>query len=212
MLEQKNSGISSDSDSEYLEKHYIQIYLSDALHMSTLTPLDAREQAIFMHSYFENVKLGNHVKGRDWRYIRSTPWNLACFTKEIKLALSDSSYGEEEIGMMCELVCPDCDLSIIHDVFNIALKVTKTNCEQRKVAGAKFCRVLAVYLANIEIFEKIQTLLPPVNHEDVEKVAKYILDVVSEYRGEAALKLEEIQIILRGDITKIMEWIWIRLE
>eukprot|EP00842_Homolaphlyctis_polyrhiza_P003963 jgi/Hompol1/4568/HPOL_003709-RA len=68
---------------------------------------------MFMHAYFDKVRRGTNVVGREYDYVRCTPRNRAAFVRRCADALKTDALTVHELHQFIELLCPDFPVSVL---------------------------------------------------------------------------------------------------
>ena len=118
---------------EYLDAHYLPLYLVEALkHVHRVSSGAGADASTNRHieaaaEYFQAVATGRHVVGRDFAFVQATPRNRHAFLLAFERAFADSPampVGDwrEALGMLC----PDVPAAAVEDAFDAALDASGT--------------------------------------------------------------------------------------
>ncbi|KAJ8326582.1 hypothetical protein QVD99_006703 [Batrachochytrium dendrobatidis] len=107
---------------DYLEKHRIRFYMEDAVCLMLDSKTD--NQLLFLHNYFDTVRRGQNIIGREFEYVQGSLHNRAAFMSKYSQALhQDGKYSITELHQLAELICPDFPLSIIESTRDIVYHI-----------------------------------------------------------------------------------------
>uniref|UniRef100_H2ZHR5 Centriolar satellite-associated tubulin polyglutamylase complex regulator 1 n=1 Tax=Ciona savignyi TaxID=51511 RepID=H2ZHR5_CIOSA len=126
----------SVSPSEYLENHHILLYIEDAI-TQLLEHKDENGKVLhtkFLADYFRSVHKGTHTLFREFKFIRATAHNRACFIKCVWSCFRHiSSHGAELLSvkeyhsLLC-LLCHDFPMDMVQRTARVVLMDDALDC------------------------------------------------------------------------------------
>ncbi|KAI8928245.1 hypothetical protein BC831DRAFT_510167 [Entophlyctis helioformis] len=169
---------------EYLEQHKIRFHLEDAI--CQLLDAQPDNPLLFLHSYFDKVRRGSNVLGREFEYIRSTPRNRLAFAQR----LSEVVRQVTEIHQLAQLVCPDFPIGILRRVgqvvcyqHNVRVKGVPAALDVTADLDGADCRLVddepvvpcKAFMAAFKVCF--------VYHEFMEHLIEIVKDTISSFHG-----------------------------
>ena len=111
---------------QYLEAHNMLTYISDAIAVLTTRKRQdpSKSDIALLAQYFQTLKLGVHVYGREFEYVTATPYNRICFIRlfwQCFYALEKESMVMKvtDYLQLLRLLCPNFPTSFVSKIKSV---------------------------------------------------------------------------------------------